>query len=72
MQEIKISDLAVVTALVGTDTIPVVQSGVTKSVTAQKIADLFVVPSGATGTFQSGDLVPKTITVVNGRITTIV
>ena len=36
------------------------------------IADLPIIPTGATGSFQSGDAVPKTVTVVNGIITSIV
>ncbi len=71
MQEIKISDLAAVVTLVGTDTLPVVQSGVTKNVTAQKVANLFVT-TGATGSFTSADDPAKVVTVVNGLITTIV
>lgn len=69
MQEIKITDLDAAGTLDGTEITVVVKAGVTKQSTTQEIADLFE-QTGASGSFTTVD--NKTVTVVNGVITTIV
>lgn len=69
--EVKISQLDAGAALDGTEIVPMVQNGKTVTTTTQEIADLFT-PAGANGTFTTADAPAKTVTVVNGLITSIV
>lgn len=69
MAEQKISELPTAAPLDGTEKIPVNQNGIT-SITDVDAIVTYTLASGASGTFTTVDL--KTITVVNGLITSIV
>lgn len=69
MAEQKISELPDSGALDGTEKIPVNQNGIT-SITDVDAIVTYTLASGASGTFTTVDL--KTVTVVNGLITSIV
>jgi hypothetical protein len=69
--EQKISELPAAAALGGTEVIVVNQSGVTEQSTINAVKT-FVLSGGATGTFTTADVPAKTVTVVNGVITSIV
>lgn len=69
MAEQKISELPAASALDGTEKVPVNQNGIT-SITDVDAIVTYTLANGASGTFTTVD--NKTVTVVDGLITSIV
>lgn len=69
--EVKISELPAAGAITGAETVVVNQNSITKKTDIDDIKT-YILADGASGTFLSGDTPQKTITVVDGLITSIV
>lgn len=69
--EQKISELPAAGAIAAENKIVVNQSGVTK-IAPMSSVKTYVLSGGASGTFTTADVPAKTVTVVNGLITSIV
>lgn len=70
--EVKISELPTAGAITGAELVVVNQNSITKTTDIDAVKTYVLDSLGASGTFLSADVPAKTVTVVNGIITSIV